>query len=323
MYSTNETELNTMNTEAVKLKAPIKDYIWGGRRLIEEFGKETDAEKAAESWELSTHPAGESTVITGSMSGMKLSEYIDANGMECLGANAEKFSFFPVLIKLIDTKNDLSIQVHPDDDYAMRVEGEYGKTEMWYIVDCDEGAYLYYGLDREVTKEEFARRIKDNTLLEILNKVYIKKGDVFFIPSGTIHAICRDTLICEVQQNSNTTYRVYDYDRRGKDGKPRELHIAKAIDVSRLSPSPAQPKANGNVLASCKYFTVEKLVCGGECKAELGTDSFRSLVITDGSGTLTLGAQTMEIKKGDSVFIPAQSGAAIIKGRLETILTRV
>ncbi len=312
-----------MNTEPIKLEAPVKDYIWGGRRLIEEFNKKTDAEKAAESWELSTHPAGESTVITGDHAGMKLSEYIAAEGNECLGTNAERFDFFPLLIKLIDAKDNLSIQVHPDDEYALRVEGEYGKTEMWYIADCDEGAYLYYGLNREVTKEEFAERIKNNTLLEILNKVYIKKGDVFFIPSGTIHAICAGTLICEVQQNSNTTYRVYDYDRRDAAGNARELHIDKAIDVSRLTPSPKQAERCGNVLASCKYFTVEEVICENTIETELGTDSFRSLIVLDGSGTLTAGGKTIELAKGDSIFIPAQNGKAVLKGRLHGILSRV
>ncbi len=312
-----------MNTEPIMLEAPVKDYIWGGRRLIDEFGKHTDAGKAAESWELSTHPAGESIVSDGEFAGMKLSEYIERNGKECLGKNAARFDFFPVLIKLIDAKDNLSIQVHPDDEYAMRVEGEYGKTEMWYIVDCDEGAYLYYGLNREVTKEEFSERIKNNTLLEILNKVRISKGDVFFIPSGTIHAICAGTLICEVQQNSNTTYRVYDYGRTGADGKPRELHIEKAIDVARLSPSPAQKKAEGNVLASCKYFTVEKVLCDGKYELPLGADSFRSLVITNGSGELTVNGITLKLRKGSSIFIPAQAGHAELKGELEAILTRV
>lgn len=312
-----------MNTEPIKLEAPVKDYIWGGRRLIEEFNKKTDAEKAAESWELSTHPAGESTVITGDHAGMKLSEYIAAEGNECLGTNAEQFDFFPLLIKLIDAKDNLSIQVHPDDEYALRVEGEFGKTEMWYIADCDEGAYLYYGLNREVTKEEFAERIKNNTLLEILNKVYIKKGDVFFIPSGTIHAICAGTLICEVQQNSNTTYRVYDYDRRDAAGNARELHIDKAIDVSRLTPSPKQEERRGSVLASCKYFTVEEVICEKTLETGLDTGSFRSLIVLDGIGTLTAGGKTIELAKGDSIFIPAQKGRAVLKGRLHGILSRV
>lgn len=313
-----------MNYEPIKLTAPIKDYLWGGTRLITDFNKKTDLEKAAESWELSTHPDGESVVSGGEFDGMKLSEYIKANGGdECIGARAAKFDFFPILIKLIDAKDNLSIQVHPDDEYARRVEGEYGKTEMWYIVDCDKDAYLYYGLNREVSKEEFENRIKDNTLLEILNKVPVHKGDVFFIPSGTIHAICSGILICEVQQNSNTTYRVYDYDRRGADGKPRELHIEKAIDVSNLLPAPAIENNNSNTLASCNYFTVEKLVCGGTKTIEVDSECFRSIVVVDGCGSLEMNGKSLNIAKGESVFIPAQNGKINLSGEFEAILSYV
>lgn len=310
-----------MNYSPIKLTPVIKDYLWGGRRLITDFGKKTTLEKAAESWELSTHPDGESTVSDGEFSGMKLSEYIAANGRECIGTRASEFEMFPILIKLIDAKDNLSIQVHPEDDYALKTEGEYGKTEMWYIVDCDEDSYLYYGLNREVTKEEFELRIKNNTLLDILNKVPVHKGDVFFIPAGTIHAICSGILICEVQQNSNTTYRVYDYDRRGADGKPRELHASKAIDVSNLYPAPAQKKYPDGILASCKYFTVKKLA--ESCNIELTEESFRSLVITNGSGTLELNGESLNFTKGDSIFIPAQNGTAALSGDFEAILSYV
>ena len=169
-----------MNYNAIKLTAPIKDYLWGGTRLKTDFGKVTDKEKAAESWELSTHPDGESIVSGGEFDGMTLSQYIKANGGdECIGTRAAEFDFFPILIKLIDAKDNLSIQVHPNDEYAMRVEGEYGKTEMWYIVDCEDDAYLYYGVNRDITKLEFEERIKNNTLLEILNKVPVKKAMYF------------------------------------------------------------------------------------------------------------------------------------------------
>ena len=311
-----------MNYNAIKLTAPIKDYLWGGTRLKTDFGKITDKEKAAESWELSTHPDGESVVSGGEFDGMTLSQYIKANGGdECIGTRAAEFDFFPILIKLIDAKDNLSIQVHPNDEYAMRVEGEYGKTEMWYIVDCEDDAYLYYGVNRDITKSEFEKRIKNNTLLEILNKVPVKKGDVFFIPSGTIHAICSGILICEVQQNSNTTYRVYDYDRRGADGKPRELHIEKAIDVSLLTPSPKQAETNSNILASCKYFTVEKL--NDNSDITLNKASFRSVTVTDGNATLKLDDVTTSLTKGETVFIPAQDNTATITGDFEAIMAYV
>lgn len=313
-----------MDFSAIKLTAPIKDYLWGGTRLITDFNKKTDKEKAAESWELSTHPDGESIVRDGKFAGLKLSEYIKQNGGdECIGHRAAEFDFFPILIKFIDAKDNLSIQVHPDDEYALRVEGEYGKTEMWYVVDCEEDSYLYYGVNCEVTKDEFSERIKNNTLLEILNKVPVKKGDVFFMPSGTIHAICSGILICEVQQNSNTTYRVYDYDRRGADGQPRELHIEKAIDVSQLTPSREIKPAESNILASCKYFTVEKIVCRKTAEFTVDKDCFRSLTIADGCGKLELNGDVTELSKGDTLFIPAQEATVSLTGDFEAILAYV
>lgn len=312
-----------MDYSPIKLTPVIKDYLWGGTKLITEFNKKTELEKAAESWELSTHPDGESVVATGVYKGLTLSEYIKRNGEECIGKRAAKFDFFPILIKLIDAKDSLSIQVHPDDEYALRVEGEYGKTEMWYIVDCEPDAYLYYGLNRTVTKDEFRKRIEDNTLLEVLNKVPVHKGDVFFIPAGTIHSICSGILICEIQQNSNTTYRVYDYDRRGKDGKPRELHIEKAVEVSDLCPAPPQKKYDGNKLAECKYFTVEKLSCHGSLEIKTDTGSFRCLTVLEGSGTLESDGASMSISKGESIFIPAREGKIVLNGEADAVLSYV
>ena len=182
----------------VKLAPAFKDYLWGGTKLKESYGKKTDLDIVAESWELSTHPDGESVVTTGPYAGMKLSEYVNALGKDCLGTKGNAFEFFPILIKFIDAKQPLSIQVHPDNEYALRVEKEYGKTEMWYVLDCEEGASLYFGVNKEVTKEEFARRIQDGTLLEILKKVPVHKGDVFFIKAGTIHAIGAGIQICEI-----------------------------------------------------------------------------------------------------------------------------
>ncbi len=312
-----------MDSSPVKLTPAIKDYLWGGRRLITDYGKKTDLEKAAESWELSTHPDGESIVCSGSFAGATLTEYINQNGTKCIGSRAAAFDFFPILIKFIDAKDSLSIQVHPDDEYALKTEGEYGKTEMWYIVDCEPDSYIYYGLNCEVTKDEFKERIENNTLLEILNKVSVHKGDVFFIPSGTIHAICSGILICEIQQNSNTTYRVYDYDRRGKDGNPRELHIDKAVEVSNLFPTPPQERRDDNVLASCKYFTAEKIICSGTAEIKTDCGCFRSLIVLDGTGTLTKDGFTLPIHKGESIFIPAQNGSFILHGQLEAILSYV
>lgn len=312
-----------MDLSPIKLKAPCKDYIWGGKRLKNEFGKGLELEKVAESWELSAHKDGESVVLGGAFDGLRLTEYIEKNGKECIGKNAMKFEFFPILIKLIDAADNLSVQVHPSDDYALKYEGEYGKTEMWYVADCEEGAFLYHGFNREITKDEFEKRIKNNTLLEVLNKVEVKKGDVFFIESGTIHAIGKGAFICEVQQNSNKTYRVYDYDRRDKNGNARELHIEKAIAVTSLAPAKRDTSKSGNILAKCKYFTAEKIEADDETNIELSENSFRSLVILSGEATLDLNGKKMNVKKGDSVFIPAQNGSAKLLGNCEAILSYV
>ncbi len=312
----------------IKLSPAFKDNIWGGTRLKTEYNKKTDLDIVAESWELSTHKDGESVVCGGEYDGLKLSEYIEKIGRDKLGKRACAFDYFPLLIKFIDAKDNLSIQVHPNDEYALKNEGEYGKTEMWYIMDADKGSYLYYGFNTKITKEEYERRIADNTLLEVLNKVEVKKGDVFFIPSGTVHAIGSGILICEIQQNSNTTYRVYDYDRRDKNGNPRQLHIKQAVEVSNLEPTPAQKDlkqlSDGvKELFSCKYFTVDKIDVDGEKTICAEDGSFRSLIFLSGSGKLTVGDTTIEAEKGDSIFVPAQNAEYKISGKCEIILSYV
>ena len=210
------------------LKPVIKDYLWGGRRLIDEFGFETDKDPAAEGWMLASHKDGTNIVANGKYKGSKIDDVLK---------KWYKDYDLPILIKLIDAKDRLSVQVHPDNKYALENEGEFGKTEMWYIVDCEPGAKLIYGFTEKIGKNEFAKRIEENTLDAVMNYVPVKKGDVFFIKAGTLHAIGKGILIAEIQQNSNTTYRVSDYGRLGADGKPRELHIDKALDVTELKPS--------------------------------------------------------------------------------------
>lgn len=320
--------------KAIKLNPAFKDYLWGGTKLRDEYGKKCDLDKVAESWELSCHKDGCSVVADGEYAGLTLPQYIEKAGKAVLGTDCERFEYFPILIKLIDAKQNLSVQVHPDNDYAMRVEGEYGKTEMWYVVDCEPGAGLLYGFKHEISKEEFRRRIEDNTLLEVTNRVEVHPGDVFFIEAGTLHAIGEGILIAEIQQNSNTTYRVYDYGRVGADGKPRQLHIEKAIDVTRLAPATrpcgrpqAKPEAfdGGSVLplASCDYFTVKEMEVTSHAALMADEKSFHSLLLLDGSLTLSMGGEKLEMKKGDSVFVPAGSGNYTLTGKGRLILTTV
>ena len=316
----------------VLLKPAFKDYLWGGTKLRDVYGKECDLNPIAESWELSAHNDGQSTIASGEFSGLTLTEYIDKCGREILGSRGIAFDGFPILIKFIDAKGYLSIQVHPDDEYALKNEGEYGKTEVWYVMSAEEGAALYYGVNREITKDEYRRRIEDNTITDVLNKVDAKAGDVFFIQPGTIHAIGAGLLICEIQQNSNTTYRVYDFGRVGADGKPRELHIDKAIDVSQLTPSTDADSSSSLIekdgytsrtIAECKYFTSEQLNISKKAVVDITDESFRSVVITQGNASLEMNGCTLDLKAGDSVFIPAQNGSFEITGNCIALLSYV
>ncbi|HCT91166.1 MAG TPA: mannose-6-phosphate isomerase [Lachnospiraceae bacterium] len=310
----------------LKLKPSGKDYLWGGRRLIEEYGKEFDGEKLAETWELSCHPDGPSYVDSGEYKGETLSEYILMEGKKVTGTHSRPYEQFPLLIKFIDAHDDLSIQVHPDDSYAMSHENQYGKTEMWYIVDCEEGASLYYGFSREVSREEFAERIKNHTLLEVLNKVQVQKGDVLFIEPGTIHAIGSGNLIAEIQQNSNVTYRVYDYGRKDANGRERDLHIEKALQVTNRVPILRRQSFEPHIV-SCQYFTVDKVVLDGQKMkkifGEIDRTSFASLLVLDGEGVVRAAGEELDIKRGDSIFITANTGEYELEGSFEALLTTV
>ena len=316
----------------IKLKPAFKDYLWGGTRLRDDFGKDCDFDKIAESWELSCHKDGNSVVADGEFAGLTLAQYIEKEGKSVLGTNCEKFENFPILIKLIDAKDNLSVQVHPNNEYAQRVEGEYGKTEMWYVVDCDEGASLLYGFKHNITKEEFRERIENNTLLEVTNSVPVKKGDVFFIEAGTLHAIGKGILIAEIQQNSNTTCRIYDYGRVGADGKPRQLHIDKAVDVTNLCPAKPYPQSEPvdmggwtkKRLAKCEYFTVDVINVDTSAALEADKSSFVNILVLDGGCVLSSeGNDAVELKKGDSVFIPAGLGKFELTGKCSAVMTHI
>lgn len=313
-----------------KLAPAFKDYLWGGTRLRDIYHKPCTLPKVAESWELSTHPAGESTLSGGRWDGQPLSAYF-AQNPQAMGEHCRDFPNFPVLIKFIDARQPLSIQVHPSDGYALREEGEYGKTEMWYVMDCDPGSTLYFGVNRALAQEEFRRRIEDNTVEEVLNRVPVHPGDVFFIEAGTLHAIGAGILICEIQQNSNCTYRVYDYARLGPDGQPRALHIDKALAVSRLTPSPAPvqptptavPGGTQTLLASCPYFTTHRYRVDTTVTLTAGPESFLSLMVMEGSGTAAGPENTVAFAPGDSLLVPAGSGDVQVSGPCLLAVTQV
>lgn len=310
----------------LKLKPACKDYLWGGHRLAEEYGIDYDGDVLAEAWELSCHPDGPSIITNGEYAGRTLKEYIDLKGMEVLGTHCRRFREFPILTKFIDAKDNLSIQVHPGNRYALKNEGQYGKTEMWYVLDAEPGAFLYYGFRQEISKEEFAERIRNNTLLEVLNAVEVHKGDVLFIESGTLHAIGAGLLIAEIQQNSNVTYRIYDYGRVGKDGRKRDLHIEKALAVTSRVPIVRSGESYPHI-ADCDYFTVDKLNLDGRLLNRMqGTildDSFLSILILDGEGTIASHGEKVEYRKGDSILLTAGSGDWQIEGTCDGLLTTI
>ncbi len=297
----------------LKMIPVYKDYIWGGDNLNKKYGKKSPYEITAESWEVASHKNGESIVENGEYKGLTIAQLTEQLKEKFLGDKVYGCDKFPLLIKLIDAKDNLSVQVHPDDAYANANEnGEYGKTEMWYVMHAQEGAGLIYGFKDELTKEEFENSIKDNTLLNYTNFVECKKGDCFFIPSGRLHAIGKGLIIAEIQQNSDTTYRVYDYDRRDANGNPRDLHIDKAIDVTNLASSAdcdTKTPDNG-VIVKCDYFTTEKITVDGEKSYEVDRARFETLIVCDGEVYIN----DILFKCGESALIPAYIGHITIKG---------
>ena len=340
--------------DIMRLEPAFKDNLWGGTKLRTVFGKKCDYDVIGESWELSAHPDGQSVIASGIFTGMYFGEFIEKYGHDVVGWKSSSLDRFPVLIKFIDAKKDLSIQIHPDDDYALEIENEFGKNEMWYVVDCEPGAFLYCGLKKDSSKEEIRERIENNTITNILNKIEVHKGDCVMVKAGTIHAIGAGILICEIQQNSNCTYRMYDYDRKDKFGNKRELHIDKAIDVvdvKKYKPVISDNKdvpEGAEVLVSCKYFECYKYVLGSDAaeadhasdiedncyntenvrnigKVNISVDamSFRSVIVIDGSGKIAVGNNTMDYKAGDSFFVTAGEKVINLEGTGTVIVTKV
>ena len=312
----------------VKLAPAFKDYLWGGNRLAEIYGKKSKLDVIAESWELSAHPDGQSTIASGKYKGVKFREYLSSVGKSALGWKCRFLEDFPLLVKFIDAKDDLSVQVHPDDDYALSNENQFGKNEMWYVIDSKPGAGLYVGFNKDVSRGEVEKRIKNGTVLEILNFYPVKAGDVFFIPAGTIHAIGAGILICEIQQNSNCTYRLYDYSRTDQFGNHRELNLDKALDVLDYNKYEAIDYKNNinsstKVLGRCKYFESTLYRVKGETELSLEGSYFYAAVCIKGEGTLQIGEYRMKIKGGESVFIPAQKSKLILSGELSVIICHI
>ena len=331
------TRRNTNWTCSPFLLSPAgKDYLWGGTRLRDDFRKDLLMEPLAETWECSTHPDGLSVAASGVHAGRTLKEVLELHP-EYLGTHPDYQDGLPILIKFIDAREDLSVQVHPDDDYAARHEnGSLGKTEMWYIVDTEKDARIAYGFCHDMKREALEKSLRDGSVEKYLQRVKVEKDDVFFISSGTVHALGAGTLVAEIQVCSNITYRLYDYGRIGKDGKQRPLHIDQALETANLSGSdrPRQPMRvlkyrKGiamELLCRCSYFQVERMLVNTEHCREMAQyqtqeNSFQVFLCLKGCGSLFMeNSQYLNFFKGDCIFLPARSVPVKIHGNAQLLV---
>lgn len=324
------TNMNLMNKPFLLTPAG-KDYLWGGNRLQTEFNKNIPLNPLAETWECSTHSDGPSIAVSGIHEGKTLSDILKEHP-EYLGTHPGLEGELPILVKFIDAKKDLSVQVHPDDEYARDFEnGQLGKTEMWYVMDATPDAQLVYGFYHDISKEQLKKSLLDGTVEKYLQKVKIQKDDVFFIEAGTVHAIGAGALIAEIQESSNLTYRMFDYNRVDKNGKLRQLHIDKALDVVNLkgSAEPRQPLRllrykkgfASELLCRCKYFQVERYLLNTESSRKLvefktAQNSFQVFLCLDGCGVIFMeDGDSLNFFKGDCVFVPANSLSVKFHGK--------
>ncbi len=302
----------------LKFKPILKTVVWGGEKIASYKGLCTKKHNIGESWELSGLKGNESVVAEGPLMGKSISEVMKLYGKELMGACTD--SEFPILVKFIDAHEDLSIQVHPNDEIAARRHGSKGKTEMWYVISAEPGACLYSGLTSEITPEEYAARVADNTITEVMAQYPVQAGDVFYLPAGRIHSIGSGCFIAEIHQTSDITYRIYDYNRPGLDGRPRELHteLAKdAIDYSILPDYRTQYNAapdRENEIIRCPYFTASLLDVDEEYEKDLkGLDSFLVIVCVDGAGTFVCidsdGTHEVSLRQGETALVSASSSS--------------
>ncbi len=321
------------------LKPACKDYLWGGERLKQEFGKDYGISPLAESWECSVHPEGVSTIASGRWLGMPLDVVLKEHP-ELLGTHPAQTSGqgeLPILVKLIDAGKDASVQVHPNDEYAnIHENGSNGKAEMWYVLDADKDSKLIYGFYQDMERRSLQEALEQQCIEKYLQKVAVQKDDVFYIEPGQVHAIGKGVLLAEIQQNSNVTYRLHDYNRRDQEGKLRELHIEKALDVAKLTRSSEprqpmrvlkyQPGCATELLCRCKYFQVERMLINVTADVNageivVGKESFYVLLCLEGQGSVTLD-EKLEIKKGSCVFVPADCGTLKLDGKMQLLKIR-
>ncbi len=321
-----------MSYYPLKLSYVQKSMLWGGSNLKKLMNKSSEFEKLAETWELSVRENEMCHITNGEYSGFSLGDYIEKFGTSVVSDTYDGKKF-PLLIKFIDAEDKLSIQVHPTDEYAKKVENDSGKTEMWYIVSAVADAEIIYGMAKGITRVDFASLVKAGRIDETLHHQKVKEGETYFIPSGMIHAIGRGIVIAEIQQNSDLTYRVYDYDRRDAMGNLRPLHIEKATQVCDTYTDEyvlheqfqfAHEKCDGTLLSACKYFTTRKITTSYIGNAD--KTSFHSIICIGGDGKIIHNEIEYPFVAGDSYYIPADSGAYSLDGDfsvIQTTLTKI
>lgn len=301
----------------------LKTVVWGGDKIKKFKGIDTDQANIGESWEISGVPGHESVVDGGEDDGLTIVELINKYGADLIGHDVyNRFgNQFPLLIKIIDARDNLSVQVHPDDELAGKRHNSMGKTEMWYVIDADHDSDIIAGLSKEITPEGYRARIANNSITEVLASHKSHAGDVFFLPAGRIHAIGGGNLIAEVQQTSDITYRVYDYDRRGLDGKPRELHVEEAVDAIDYKVydnyvTGYDRDAKGEVpLASCQYFDVQKITVEGQTSLQHYSSSFAVLICISGQCTIDIDREAAcSISRGNTVLVAASARSVTFTG---------
>jgi mannose-6-phosphate isomerase len=316
----------------LKFYPVFKSYLWGGRNL-EKFGKSLPEGIVAESWEISCHPNGVSMISNGEYAGTPLPKFIADFETKVMGTTLppNDLTKFPLLVKLIDANDKLSVQVHPDDTYAASHEnGELGKNEMWYILEAKPGAELIFDVRPNITKEDFARAVEQGTIENCLKKLPVSSGDVINIPAGMIHAIGAGIILAEIQQNSDTTYRVYDYDRVDANGNKRPLHIEKALEVIGFNAGNRREKAEGLTIQASpetqrkfmmanRYFAVELNTIRGMLQEIADGRKFFIYFITEGSGEILYDGGSIPVTRGESVFLPAALGSYMVKGNLKAL----
>lgn len=312
----------------IRIEPNFKHNLWGGTKLRDLYQKQCDTDPIAESWELAVHPNGTSTVATGKNRNLPLDQYFRKAGKEALGENVDPEKRFPILIKYIDAKDNLSVQVHPDDAYAKEHENQYGKNELWYVMESDPDAFIYYGFNKDTDEGEVRDRIDAGTLTEILNKVPVQKGDSYYVKAGTVHAIGKGTLICEIQQSSDVTYRLYDFKRKDAEGNYRELHIKQSLDVLNYQKTPLSSESTSrknkeNLLAENPYFKTEEYRVADQCTLSGSTSSFTALNFIEGRGTIHTGETSLTFKPADTFLLSAQAIEFHIEGACTFLKTTV